>query len=61
MTGVAYSTECTDGAQRAGMLRIRDEQAVSVGVEAPGGVQLDLNPYLFSFEYLDRISSESQP
>ena len=61
VTGVAYSTSCTDGTQRAGMLRIRNDRAVSVGVEAPGGVQLDLNPFLFSFEYLDRLPDEPEP
>ncbi len=61
VTGVAYSTSCTDGSQRAGMLRIRGDQAVSVGVEAPGGVQFDLDPYLFSFEYLDRLPDAPGP
>jgi hypothetical protein len=61
VTGVAYSTSCTDGSQRAGMLRIRDDKAVSVGVEAPEGIQLELNPYLFSFGYLDRLPSETEP
>ena len=43
------------------MLRIHDDKAVSVGVEAPADAQLDLDPYLFSFRYNDRLPSEYEP
>jgi len=61
VTGVAYSTACTDGSQRAGMLRIRGGKGVAVGVEAPGETQLSLDPYLFSFAYLNRPQTPSNP